>query len=71
MTTPPGYTPIESGVPNPHPIEDYEDCETRWSDNGKNYVWVDDTIYEKDAPTVITTEWVQNYGRYYPDESND
>lgn len=58
--TPNGYTPVETDVPNPHPIEGYENAQTRWSENGVNKVWDSGTIYEKPAPESPTTGWVQH-----------
>jgi len=59
-TMPKGYTPIEHDVPNPHPIEPYPDAQTRWSENGNNYVWDSGTVYEKPAPSEPTTGWIQH-----------
>jgi len=57
---PKGYTLEEENVPNPHPIGGWEDCQTRWTEDNKNYVWEDGNIYSKPAPTEITTAWVQH-----------
>lgn len=61
---PKGYTPVEHDVPNPRPIAGYEDCQTRWTEDGVNKVWEDGIIYEKPAapatPSTSQNEWVQN-----------
>ena len=57
--TPKGYTPVEQ-CDNPNPIAGWENAETRWTHGDTNYLWKDGTLYEKPAPTQITTQYINH-----------